>query len=44
MVQAKLAAIGFEPIIGSVAEATPMFDQEITKWGDMVRALNLTVN
>lgn len=43
-VQTKLAAIGFEPSIESVAEATAMFDQDVRKWGDMVRALNLAVN
>ena len=43
-VQAKLAAIGFEPSVASLAEATTIFDQDVRKWGDMVRALNLASN
>lgn len=43
-VQAKLNAIGFEPVIGSLGDATTMFDQEVKKWGDMVRALDLALN
>ncbi len=42
-VQQKLATIGFDPIEGSPAQAEAMFKAEVTKWGDMVKALNLTI-
>ena len=41
-VQARLTSIGFNPIAGSQAEADKMFNEEIRKWGDMVKALNLS--
>jgi tripartite-type tricarboxylate transporter receptor subunit TctC len=42
-VQQKLATIGFDPIEGSPAQAEAMFKAEVTKWGEMVKALNLTI-
>ena len=42
-VRQKLATIGFDPIEGSPAQAEAMFKSEVTKWGDMVKALNLTI-
>jgi tripartite-type tricarboxylate transporter receptor subunit TctC len=42
-VQQKLATIGFDPIQGSPAQAETMFRAEVTKWGEMVKALNLTI-
>lgn len=40
----KLTAIGFEPLSGSQAQADSMFKAEVTKWGTMVKALNLSIN
>jgi tripartite-type tricarboxylate transporter receptor subunit TctC len=42
-IQARLASLGFDPIAGSQAEADRMFNDEIRKWGDMVKALNLSI-
>lgn len=42
--QQKLIAIGFDPMSGSQAQADAMFKAEVTKWGTMVTALNLTMN
>ena len=42
-VQKKLATIGFDPIDGSPAQAEAMFKSEVTKWGEMVKTLNLSV-
>jgi tripartite-type tricarboxylate transporter receptor subunit TctC len=42
-VQKKLATIGFDPITGSPAQADAMFKAEVTKWGEMVKTLNLSV-
>jgi tripartite-type tricarboxylate transporter receptor subunit TctC len=42
-VQKRLAAIGFDPIVGTPAEANALFTGEVTKWGKMVRALGLSV-
>lgn len=42
-VQKKLTTIGFDPIQGSPAQAETMFKAEVTKWGEMVKALNLTI-
>jgi tripartite-type tricarboxylate transporter receptor subunit TctC len=42
-VRKKLADIGFDPIEGSPAQAETMFKTEVGKWGDMVRALSLSV-
>jgi len=42
-VQKKLATIGFDPITGSPAQAGAMFKAEVTKWGEMVKTLNLSV-
>jgi tripartite-type tricarboxylate transporter receptor subunit TctC len=43
-VEAKLVALGFEPMTGKQAEVDPMFNDEVKKWGKMVKALNLSVN
>jgi tripartite-type tricarboxylate transporter receptor subunit TctC len=42
-VQKKLADIGFDPINGSPAQAEALFKTEVGKWGDMVKALNLSI-
>jgi tripartite-type tricarboxylate transporter receptor subunit TctC len=42
-VATKLAAMGFDPIVGTQSEADAMFTGEIKKWGDMVRALGLSI-
>ena len=42
-VRKKLSDIGFDPIDGSPAQAEAMFKAEVGKWGDMVKALNLSV-
>lgn len=42
-VQKRLAAIGFDPIIGTSTQASTLFTDEVTKWGTMVKALGLSV-
>ena len=42
-VRKKLSDIGFDPIEGSPAQADAMFKAEVGKWGEMVKALNLSV-
>jgi tripartite-type tricarboxylate transporter receptor subunit TctC len=42
-VQEKLKALGFDPIVGSQGEADTMFNDEVKKWGGMVKALNLSI-
>jgi hypothetical protein len=42
-VRKKLSDIGFDAIEGSPAQAEAMFKAEVGKWGDMVKALNLSV-
>jgi tripartite-type tricarboxylate transporter receptor subunit TctC len=42
-VQAKLIALGFDPLTGSPSGADTMFHDEIAKWGKMVKALNLSI-
>jgi len=42
-VRKKLSDIGFDAIEGSPAQADTMFKAEVGKWGDMVKALNLSV-
>ena len=39
----KLGDMGFDPITGSQAEADAMFAAEVKKWGDMVKALGLSI-
>ncbi len=39
----KLTDMGFDPITGSQAEADAMFTAEVKKWGDMVKALGLSI-
>jgi tripartite-type tricarboxylate transporter receptor subunit TctC len=42
-VQSKLSAAGYETIAGSQAEADSFFHGEIARWGEMVKALNLSI-
>jgi hypothetical protein len=35
--------MGFDPITGTAADADAMFNAEIKKWGDMVKALGLSI-
>jgi tripartite-type tricarboxylate transporter receptor subunit TctC len=42
-VQTKLATMGFDPLTSSPAEVRAMFDAEVKKWGDRVKALGLTI-
>jgi tripartite-type tricarboxylate transporter receptor subunit TctC len=42
-VQKKLTDMGFDPITGSPAQAETMFKAEVNKWGNMVKALNLSI-
>jgi tripartite-type tricarboxylate transporter receptor subunit TctC len=42
-VATKLAAMGFDPIAGTQTAADAMFAAEIKKWGDMVKALGLSI-
>lgn len=42
-VSSKLTAMGFDPIDASQTQADAMFRAEVKKWGDMVRALGLSI-
>jgi tripartite-type tricarboxylate transporter receptor subunit TctC len=42
-VQKKLTDMGFDPITGPPAQAEAMFKAEVDKWGNMVKALNLSI-
>jgi tripartite-type tricarboxylate transporter receptor subunit TctC len=42
--RARLAATGFDPIGGSRAEASRYVADEVRRWGDVVRALNVSVD
>jgi len=42
-VQTKLTDMGFEPIAATRAQADAMFGAEVKKWGDMVKALDLSI-
>ncbi len=42
-VRKKLSDIGFDTIEGSPAQAETLFKAEVGKWGDMVKALNLSI-
>jgi tripartite-type tricarboxylate transporter receptor subunit TctC len=42
-VQKKLTDMGFDPIAGSQMQAEAMFNAEVAKWGNMVKALNLSI-
>jgi tripartite-type tricarboxylate transporter receptor subunit TctC len=42
--QQKLTAIGFDSLSGSQAQADAYFRAEVSKWGTMVKALNLSIN
>lgn len=39
----KLTALGFDPIVSSQAAADAMFNDDVKKWGGMVKALNLSI-
>jgi tripartite-type tricarboxylate transporter receptor subunit TctC len=41
--QQRLAAIGFDPIEGSQAQAEAFFKAEVAKWGTMVKTLGLSI-
>jgi tripartite-type tricarboxylate transporter receptor subunit TctC len=43
-VRKKLIALGFDPIVASQPEADKTFNAEVKKWGEMVKALNLSIN
>jgi tripartite-type tricarboxylate transporter receptor subunit TctC len=43
MLQQRLAAIGFDPIEGSQAQAEAYFKAEVAKWGAMVKTLGLSI-
>ena len=43
-VQNKLKTIGFDPIEGSAVEADGYFRSEVAKWGEMVKALGLSID
>jgi tripartite-type tricarboxylate transporter receptor subunit TctC len=43
-VQKRLIDFGFEPIVGSQADADGLFNAEVDKWGKMVKALGLSIN
>jgi len=43
-VQAKLVAVGYDPMTGSQAEVDAFFRDEVGRWGKMVKALNLSIN
>lgn len=43
-VQERLRVIGFDPLYGSSSEANAYFKSEISKWGEMVKALQLSIN
>jgi hypothetical protein len=42
-VQKKLTDMGFDPITGPPAQAEAMFKAEVEKWGNMVKALALSI-
>ena len=42
-VRKKLSDIGFDAIEGSPAQAEALFKAEVGKWGEMVKALNLSI-
>ena len=42
-VQRRLTDMGFEPITDTQAQADAMFSTEVKKWGDMVKALGLSI-
>jgi len=42
-VRNKLTDMGFDPIVGSPAQADAMFKAEVEKWGSMVKALGLSI-
>jgi tripartite-type tricarboxylate transporter receptor subunit TctC len=42
-VQKRLTGIGFDPIVGTPAQADAMFKSEVAKWGKMVKTLGLSI-
>jgi tripartite-type tricarboxylate transporter receptor subunit TctC len=43
VVQQRLAALGFDPVTGSQPEAEQHFNDEIARWGKMVKTLGLSI-
>jgi tripartite-type tricarboxylate transporter receptor subunit TctC len=43
-VQKRLAALGFDPVTGSQAQAEKYFNDEVTTWGKMVKTLDLSIH
>ena len=43
-VQEQLKTLGFDPITDSSADADSFFKAEVKKWGEMVKALELSIN
>lgn len=39
----KLSDMGFDPITGTQTQADAMFTAEVEKWGDMIKALGLSI-
>jgi len=42
-IKTRLGSLGLDAMTGSQAEADKMFNDEIRKWGDMVKALDLSI-
>jgi tripartite-type tricarboxylate transporter receptor subunit TctC len=42
-VRAKLVAVGYDPMVGSQTEADSFFNDEVVRWGKMVKALDLSI-
>jgi tripartite-type tricarboxylate transporter receptor subunit TctC len=42
-VRAKLVAVGYDPMVGSQTEAHSFFNDEVVRWGKMVKALDLSI-
>jgi len=42
-IQTKLIDMGFDPIVGTPAQADAMFNDDVKKWGDMVKALGVSI-
>jgi tripartite-type tricarboxylate transporter receptor subunit TctC len=42
-VRAKLVAVGYDPMVGSQTETHSFFNDEVVRWGKMVKALGLSI-
>jgi tripartite-type tricarboxylate transporter receptor subunit TctC len=42
-VRGKLVAVGYDPMVGSQTEADSFFNDEVVRWGKMVKALDLSI-